>query len=223
METPHYPSAGYIGSMYKREPMPGKVDKLWFARALEARNMSGRDLAKAMKMDPSAVSRMLNGRRMIKTHEAARMAEVLGVPVREVLERTGVKVDSKTAIAERGMAPVVGRVDAQGKVHRQGLAGSNVTVAPPDAPKDVAALRYQTTLTALDAIDGWLVYYWPQQSVAEDALGRLCVVTTVDGEQWVGFLRRGYDKNAYTLLPLMGGTPMELSLQDASPVLWIRP
>jgi phage repressor protein C with HTH and peptisase S24 domain len=57
----------------------------WFHQALERAGVSQADLARHLRLAPSAVSRMLKGERQIKPIEFVHIAGFLGVPEEEVL------------------------------------------------------------------------------------------------------------------------------------------
>jgi len=61
------------------------MDGSWFARALERVGASQADLARHLRLAPSAVSRMLKGERQMKPLEIAHTASFLGVTQDEVL------------------------------------------------------------------------------------------------------------------------------------------
>lgn len=61
------------------------VDKNWFERQFDRKGLSLRGVAKAIGIDPSALSRALSGQRKITVGEVAKIATILGVPQSEVL------------------------------------------------------------------------------------------------------------------------------------------
>src|SRR5437870_12095610 len=63
------------------------MDTAWFLAALERAGVSQADLARHLRLAPSAVSRMLKGDRQMKLLEAAQTASFLGVSQDEVLRR----------------------------------------------------------------------------------------------------------------------------------------
>src|SRR5436190_452958 len=63
------------------------MDTAWFLGALERAGVSQADLARHLRLAPSAVSRMLKGDRQMKLLEAAQTASFLGVSQDEVLRR----------------------------------------------------------------------------------------------------------------------------------------
>ena len=63
------------------------MDTAWFLAALDRAGASQADLARHLRLAPSAVSRMLKGDRQMKLLEAAQTASFLGVSQDEVLRR----------------------------------------------------------------------------------------------------------------------------------------
>jgi phage repressor protein C with HTH and peptisase S24 domain len=61
------------------------MDSLWFHEALERAGASQADLARHLRLAPSAVSRMLKGERQMKQLETVQIATFLGVSPEEVL------------------------------------------------------------------------------------------------------------------------------------------
>src|ERR687887_72700 len=61
------------------------MDGSWFTQALERVGASQADLARHLRLAPSAVSRMLKGERQMKPLEIAHTASFLGVAQEEVL------------------------------------------------------------------------------------------------------------------------------------------
>jgi phage repressor protein C with HTH and peptisase S24 domain len=69
------------------------MDAIWFQQALERAGLSQADLARHLRLAPSAISRMLKGERQMKLLEAVQTAAFLAVPQEEVLRRAGASVD----------------------------------------------------------------------------------------------------------------------------------
>ena len=68
------------------------IDKDWFFKMLVRRERSLRGLARHMRIDPSAVSRMFSGERRMQMDEISKIASFLGVAVSEVLVHAGVSL-----------------------------------------------------------------------------------------------------------------------------------
>jgi phage repressor protein C with HTH and peptisase S24 domain len=63
------------------------MDSIWFHQALERVGASQADLARHLRLAPSAVSRMLKGERQMRQLETVQIAGFLGVSPDEVLRR----------------------------------------------------------------------------------------------------------------------------------------
>src|SRR3954466_11927428 len=89
--------------------LPGRyeMDANWFQQALDRAGTSQADLARHLRLAPSAVSRMLKGERQMKLLEAVQIADFLGVSQEEVLHYAGAAVDppTRTEPPRRGRPP----------------------------------------------------------------------------------------------------------------------
>jgi phage repressor protein C with HTH and peptisase S24 domain len=87
----------------------GAMDTAWFMTALERAGLSQADLARHLRLAPSAVSRMLKGDRQMKLLEAAQTAAFLGVSQDVVLRRAageGPPVAQPEGPRRRGRPPL---------------------------------------------------------------------------------------------------------------------
>jgi transcriptional regulator with XRE-family HTH domain len=195
-----------------------KINTAWFRDRIAARQTSQRKIAKAMKLDPAAVSLMLRGLRNVLPHEAEQLARELGVPLNEVLENLGVDVQAGAA----GRATILGWADDEGVVRMQRPAeGPRKLEAPIGMPSDTGiVVRRSEGYT-----DGWAYYFVPGTSVGSDAVGRLCVCQVAGKAEWhLRVVRRGSSKGAWNLVcPFgKGDTLTDVRLASAAPVLWVK-
>src|SRR3954453_11514177 len=106
--------------------LPGRyeMDANWFQQALDRAGASQADLARHLRLAPSAVSRMLKGERQMKLLEAVQVADFLGVSQEEVRRYAGAAVDQppRTEPPRRGRPP------------RPVLAGRSPRSIQPGAP-----------------------------------------------------------------------------------------
>lgn len=189
------------------------VNTKWFQDRIEDRKLSQRKLAAMMGLDPASVSMMLNGKRSIKMAEAASLSSLLGVPLDDVMFNAGLPkprdVDSTS--------PITMVVDGVGRVKPREGVSPRVPV-PPGLPTMAAALRCEDPTSAFD---GWVFFAALRSDVPAEAIGRLCLVRTAEGNEWVRFVRRGYSSGLYTLASLTGEAVPDMRLVTASPILWI--
>jgi phage repressor protein C with HTH and peptisase S24 domain len=87
--------------------LTGIMDAIWFQQALERAGASQADLARHLRLAPSAISRMVKGERQMKLLEAVQIAAFLGVSQDDVLRRAGASAETPPRIgpARRGRPP----------------------------------------------------------------------------------------------------------------------
>jgi transcriptional regulator with XRE-family HTH domain len=103
------------------------IDSEWFSRQLENEGRSMRDLAKALGLDPSSVSRMLRGERKMSADEQDGIALYLGLPLADVAAR---RRGDAQGFAERGQERLKMDVEIAGPLIKTGtyaLAPENAT------------------------------------------------------------------------------------------------
>ncbi len=89
-----------------------RIDKAWFSQQLKKRGGSQADLARFLRLDRSAVTRMLNGERNMSVEEQDRIAEYLDVPVGDVaLHRRG----GAAGFSENSQATYAGPSSSRGQ------------------------------------------------------------------------------------------------------------
>lgn len=194
-----------------------QVDLGWFVDRFKAKKTSATKVAALVGMpDKSAMSNFLYGKRLLKSSEAAALAEFLGEPLDEVLRRAGVD-----APVPRGQGVnVVGWCDIHGDVHRGRSNGPAVVKGPTKGEgQSLRAVRAQGG----GLNDGWLYFYQPvERGVSGDAIGRLCVVEKADGSHGLRWVKRGYEPRKWNLGHWSGTGQWETAdLVSAAPVLWI--
>jgi phage repressor protein C with HTH and peptisase S24 domain len=81
------------------------MDSTFFQEALERVGATQADLARHLRLAPSAVSRMLSGERQMKLLEAVQIAVFLGVNEEEVLRHAGAPAASRAQPMRRGRPP----------------------------------------------------------------------------------------------------------------------
>lgn len=106
---------------------PHPIDRDWFAARLKAAGLSLRKAAAQIGMDPSALSRSLNGKRRLQIAEVDRLARVLGVPAALLIDRIGGRGEA--------ILPLVAEEDTPPFIHDD--AGSTRDAAAQVAGKDV--------------------------------------------------------------------------------------
>lgn len=193
------------------------INTAWFRDRIIDRKTSQRKLAKAMHLDPAAISLMLRGKQGISPQHAEMFAIELGVPLADVLENIGVNA---TAGASE-TATIKGSVSDGGIVTMGKVVGSRKVAAPIGMASGSAVLRFHSE----GYTDGWLAFYFPVTGLSE-SVGRLCVIQVLGKNEWyLRVLRRNPDKKGtYTLVDAFTGRPAleDVRVASASPVVWIR-
>lgn len=193
------------------------INKAWFQDQLARIKISQRTLAKRIGLDPAAVSYMFAGQRKMTMPEAKAIADVLMVPVTEVMRQAGIEV-----LDDVRKVPIAGYI-GQGSVVTLLPSGTHDTVmAPADVPAGSFALQVRMVQTTFD---GWLYFVAGIQEQPDAILDRLCVVALDDGRMLQGIVRRGYKRELYNLvLSPDGGAVLEnQAISWAARVLWIQP
>lgn len=199
-----------------------KPNYKWFADLMRDNQISQRELARRLELDPGGLNRRLKGKARLKLEEAAQIAKLLHVPVDDVLVNAGVPIAEHTRPQGEGV-PLIGWIDSEMGVHIERVAGLKTVEAPPVPIAGLKALRFQTSMSQADAYDGAVAYYRPASGVPQDAIGKLCVVTTDEGVQLVRVVRPGYQKGRYNLVNAINGTRTDdVVLESAAPVVWMK-
>lgn len=182
--------------------------------------MSRRQLARVMGIDPASVYRLLHGIRPIRMEEATKLANILGVPVGEVLQHAGLRIDD----GQRTL-PIAGTIDGIGEVQID-LASKLGEVHPPaEVPDSAIALQVRSAGGPVAVFDGW-IYFIDRPSgkgVPADIASRLAVCQLDSGVTLLRFIRRGYKAGTWNLDSFVGAASVENArLTWAQPVLYIR-
>jgi hypothetical protein len=192
----------------------GSINTRWFKDRFSERKLSIRKAAPQLGLDAAALSRMLRGLRRMKLDEAAALASVLGVSLKEVLIHSGLNPSHDP---KKDGVPVIGWADKDWHVHLGGVEGPGFVLAPLE--KGTVALRDQSGSLK----DGWLLYYKPSKSIRSKAIGRLCMVELEDtGEKLIRKLKMNAEGNAFYLIGVDDTVIENVRVKSASPILWMR-
>jgi len=200
-----------------------KTNYRYFVNAIRDNQISQRQLAGKMGMDPSALNLALRGKRRLQLDEAARLSKLLSLPLDDVLYNAGVELPPEQGKGKGVSVPVTGYVDAEFRVHAGATPGPRKVEAPPVPLRGLEALRIRTAASSADAWDGAILYFRPMEDVEAESIGRMCIVLTAAGDRLVRVLRQGYVRGTYNLAHLNGGLVDEaVKVVSASPVVWMR-
>jgi hypothetical protein len=217
-----------------RRPAP-EIDTAWFLAQIQASNhptqaeVAARLRARSGRpMDPAAFSRLLRGERGMQIDEAQQLAKLLKVPLAEVLRRAGLPAPEAEV-----RVPVIGHVDSRGAVlvYTGAAKGDETIAGPSNLPHDAVALAVRAG-GELAVFDGAVLFLAPLGPVTPECIGRYCAIgidrpKAKEPKAVLGYLKRGYAENRYTVLMGPGATGMErregVVALWAAPVLWIKP
>lgn len=191
------------------------VDQRWFKARMKEKSLSLRALAKLIETDPSSLSRVLRGRQPIGVERAIGVSKAFDVPLEIVLKKVGVTVPVT-------VIPIVGVADQRLNITRQ---PPNPSVPPmasfPDLPLNtvsVVCTDHESTMS------GWTFCYVPATDVLASAIGRLSLVTLIDGSEMIRFVRPSLQMGRFDLIPVIPKKPFPaVEIAAATPVLHIRP
>lgn len=192
------------------------INKSFFTDRLRAIKLSQRQLAKKIGLDPAAVSYMLSGKRRMTMPEAKAIADVILVPVTEVMRQAGIEV-----LDDVRKVPIAGYVGANSVVTLLPKGTHDMVMAPGDVPQETFALQHRV---AGSPHDGWLLFVSGQHQPASELLDHLAVLATADGNMLHAMIRRGYKQKLYNLILMPDSQVLEnRDVAWAARVLWIMP
>lgn len=204
-----------------------QINRDWFIQKLEENRKSVRGLARHLDLDPSAVSRMLTGKRKMKMEETTAIAHFLNAPVSEVLRHAGVSIDLDGQPTRVLLAAIV---------NEKGEVGRLTDPRPlPQSVIDRAQAAIHThgngriiaaQVRALDGplafLDDAVVLFKPTEIVESNAIGVLSICRNHAGEQVMAKIERAR-KTGEARVVTVSGQRVEFDLQTATPVLAIIP
>jgi transcriptional regulator with XRE-family HTH domain len=197
-----------------------RIDARWFDTHLQERRLSRRQLARLMGIDPASVYRLLHGVRPMRMSEASQLANILGVPVGQVLEHAGLRVgDGDRAV------PMAGWIDEMGEAHIDMDKAAGDVHPPAEVPDTAIALQARTAHGPLAMIDGWILFLDRPagKGVPPDIVGRMAICRLDSGATLLRWVRRGYKPGTWNLDSFGGAAGIEgARLLWAQPVLYIR-
>jgi hypothetical protein len=186
--------------------------------AMKAAGLNQPALARAASrprhpVSQQVVQHLLSGRNGNSKHLFS-IAEALGVS-------TDWLATGKGARGPKGEALLVGKVGAGSEITRfeEGtvLAGIEAPAGAPNVAEISGDSQYPLQ-------EGWLIFYGPEhQGVAEELIGKLCVVEVKDGPTLLKTLKRGSRKGLFRLESWNAPPREDVKLSWAARVVYIKP
>jgi hypothetical protein len=202
-----------------------QIDKDWFTKVIEESPFkSQRQLALKMKADPSSISRMFAGERLMKLEEARVLAELLTVPLIDVLRHAGIHIPEDPGTLK---IPVWGIINAEGVIEKP-TGSTDFVYGPKRLPVGSIACRYQTAGTGgnHDFMDGWVLYAEKPEPYDPSMMGKIAIVIPERGRPMIGFVMRGYKAGAFNVMTGPWGAfrvEKSVRIKAVAPALWISP
>lgn len=195
----------------------------WFLKEWrKARGMSQDKLAEAAETSKGYISDLERGERPYNSRLAEKLAEALGISVRDLLT-----VNPESPKAGELMAPIIGRVgaDNEGTVFlASGQARPDYAPIPPGGSAKAVALDVAGHSMRGVADEGALIYFEDQRTPpTPDMLGHVVVLETEDGRVLVKRLLRGSEKGVWDLESLSGPTLPDVRIRWAAHITAIIP
>jgi transcriptional regulator with XRE-family HTH domain len=176
--------------------MDSTIDTKWFTDLLADKRMSQRQLAKHLGLDSSAVSLTFRGKRDMKLTEAAQIAQILSIPIDDVLHHAGVLTRSQgTMISVAGFLEVTGEVRCVNGTEE----AFSIPMPPGLVGDDYIAIQARTAGSDLEYMDGWIFYGKQPAKMNPEAIGRMSFVHLKNGMRMVAHVKRGYRPDRYHL------------------------
>lgn len=195
--------------------MTPSINTRWFKQRLADCQISQRQLAKLLNIDPAAMSLMLAGRRKMQLHEATAMAAKLGVPMDTVLGAAGIAPPT----TGRAYLLLAGTIRPNGTVSMTAPEGPRRVERPTGSPEGTVALRIDDR----GPLHRWTAYYVSTDQLDPAAVGRLAVIQPAEGSRVFAVLQHGSTNQVWTLQPLFGVKASEdVRVRWASPVTWLK-
>ena len=170
------------------------INVRWFKEQISRVGLSQRTIATLLGINQSIISHMFSGRRRMTLVEADQWADILNVPLTDVLLNAGVpipesvlatiaarNVENPEGTASAFLGPVRGWIDGNYRIHWETPPSGSKTSAKGQGasePGGLICVRYKTSGTPLDGLDGGLVYFRavPAKTFDYEAIGRLSAV-----------------------------------------------
>lgn len=201
-----------------QKPQLLMLNKDWFTDRLRQLHISQRQLAKKIGIDPASMSYMLSGKRGMSMEDAKAIADVLLVPVTEVMRQAGIDV-----VDDVRKVPVAGYIGQGGIVTLMPNGTHDMVMAPADTPAGSFALQVRMVSSPRD---GWLCFVAGTQQPPAACLDKLCLAALKDGRILIAVIKRGYKRELYNLILMYDTQVNVLENQEvtwAARLLWIQP
>lgn len=203
------------------------IDREWFIKKLDDGDKSVRKLAAHLQLDPSAVSRMLNGQRKMQMEEASSIASFLAVPVSDVIKHAGVSIDLDGQPTRILLAATI---NSKGNVERlteprplpQSVIDRAHAAIQSHGNGKIVAAQIRALDGPLAVLDDAVVLFAHTDTVEHAAIGVLAICRSHKGDQIMAKIERAR-KTGEARVICVDGKVKEFDLHTATPVLAVIP
>lgn len=191
--------------------MTSKVNTRFFVNRIADLDLSNRETARRLNMHFASFHRIIHGQRKVQLDELVALAELLRLPLAEVIENFGVRIRKDAPQAE-----IVAQVE---KGVLMPYVGETRRIESP----------VEDAVAVLDTATGWLYFATPivPNRIDPLAVGRLALVEmrpagSVVAVRELGTLALDRLNGRYSVIRL-DGAEVKGAVAAASPVVWVRP
>ncbi len=214
-------------SMARKVPPRGDVNRAWFEERLSATEKNMADLARHLKLDPSAVSRMFKGERWISEREIDAIARFLHAPPQEVERHAG---QSRDATGAPTGILLAASVNARGEIERmteprplpQVVIEKARAVLSLGGQGQIIAAQIRAPKGPLTILDDAVILFQPTDAVELSAIGALSICRNFAGKQIIAKIVSAR-KTGEARLVTVAGEAVEFDLHTATPIIAIIP
>lgn len=184
--------------------------------AFEKTGWSKAELARRSGVSYDNVNKYLAGK-VDKPRGATLEALAIALSIDPLWLEKGLDVESPTRLV-----PLKGYIGAGGHVEAIDNGNDDEVEAPADShPATVAAqIRGDSQLPVLQ--DGWIIY-WSTQLPASSLLNQMAIVQLADGRIMVKTIRNGSQPGLYTLTSYNAADIVDVPVDWAAKIDWIKP
>lgn len=194
---------------------PGKPDKSWVLEQFSRRNLTQRDVASQMGIDPATLSYTLKGDRKLNLNELKQLSEILHLSTAEIMARWGfpMKLENPTV-------PLRCYVMDDGTLARTPEPHALIP-APSGLATDSYAIQVRSTEFPNAYWNGTTCFIPRGQFDIGHCISYLVLAETDDGRTLFGELSKGFEPGTYALThPLSKHRNDGLALSTVAPINW---
>lgn len=193
-------------------------NRQWFRDKLAEADISQAELARRMRLSPSALSRALAGRRKVTVHEATIIANELGVSIKEIFTALGATLSDISPTIKVG-----GYVGADDAVVIYDVSDGDHALEEIESP--IAGylgtvLKIRGTSMEPRYLDGEYIGYRSNGGDPSSMVGGEVIAQLTDGRRVLKVLHRGSEPNLWTLQSINRTTPpiVNVEIEWAAPI-----